>query len=276
MSWFNLNNKKNANTIEKHSNVHKCKECSASSPIDKYIMNYKVCPKCDNHDRITGIERMDLILDSNSFIETNADLLSKDFLDFFDGEVFYENKLKTTRQQKNINDAVRTGKGTLNGVHVNIACMDFGFMGGSMGSVVGEKITRTIELATKEKTPVIIVCASGGARMQEGIVSLMQMAKTSAALERHSEAGFVYISVLTHPTTGGVSASFAMLGDFIVAEPKALVGFAGPRVISQTIKQKLPEGFQRAEFVQEHGFVDIISHRKDLKDTLSKLIYYTS
>ena len=276
MSWFTLNNKKNATTIEKHSNVYKCKECSASSPMDQYIINYKVCPKCDNHDRITGIERMDIILDSNSFVETNADLLSRDFLEFFDGEVFYENKLKTTRQQQNINDAVRTGKGTINGVYVNIACMDFGFMGGSMGSVVGEKITRTIELATKEKTPMIIVCASGGARMQEGIVSLMQMAKTSAALKRHSDAGIVYISVLTHPTTGGVSASFAMLGDFIVAEPKALVGFAGPRVISQTIKQKLPEGFQRAEFVQEHGFVDIISHRRDLKDTLSKLIGYTS
>ena len=276
MPWFTLNNNKNTNAIEKHSNVHKCKECSSSSPMDKYIINNKVCPKCDNHDRITGIERMNLILDSNSFVETNGDLLSKDFLDFFDGEVFYENKLKTMRQQQNINDAVRTGKGTINGVYVNIACMDFGFMGGSMGSVVGEKITRTIELATKEKSPVIIVCASGGARMQEGIVSLMQMAKTSAALKRHSDAGFVYISVLTHPTTGGVSASFAMLGDFIVAEPKALVGFAGPRVISQTIKQKLPEGFQRAEFVQDHGFVDIISHRKDLKDTLSKLIYYTS
>ena len=276
MPWFTLNNNKNINAIEKHTNVHKCKECSASSPIDKYIMSNKVCPKCDNHDRITGIERINLILDSNSFVETNADLLSKDFLDFFDGEVFYENKLKTTRQQQNINDAVRTGKGTINGVHVNIACMDFGFMGGSMGSVVGEKITRTIELATKEKTPVIIVCASGGARMQEGIVSLMQMAKTSAALKRHSDAGFVYVSVLTHPTTGGVSASFAMLGDFIIAEPKALIGFAGPRVISQTIKQKLPEGFQRAEFVQEHGFVDIISHRKDLKETISKLIDYTS
>lgn len=276
MPWFTLHNNKNTTTIETHSNVHKCKECSAATSMDKFIINHKVCLKCDNHDRITGIERMDLILDSNSFVETNADLLSKDFLDFFDGEVFYENKLKTTRQQKNINDAVRTGKGTLNGVHVNIACMDFGFMGGSMGSVVGEKITRTIELATKEKTPLIIVSTSGGARMHEGIVSLMQMAKTSAALKRHSDAGLLYISVFTDPTTGGVSASFAMLGDFIIAEPKALICFAGPRVISQTIKQKLPEGFQRSEFVQEHGFVDIISHRKDLKDTLSKLIYYTS
>lgn len=276
MSWFNIKNKNNTNKTDKNSNVYKCKECLSSVPMDQYIINNKVCPTCDNHDRLTGIERIWLLLDEKSFVETNADLLSKDFLDFFDGEVFYENKLKITRQQKNINDAVRTGKGTINGISVNIACMDFGFMGGSMGSVVGEKITRTIEQATKDKSPMIIVCASGGARMQEGIVSLMQMAKTSAALQRHSEMGYLYVSVLTHPTTGGVSASFAMLGDFIVAEPKALVGFAGPRVISQTIKQKLPEGFQRAEFVQEHGFIDIISHRKDLKNTLSKLIYYTS
>ncbi|MDK2818628.1 MAG: acetyl-CoA carboxylase carboxyltransferase subunit beta [Spirochaetota bacterium] len=276
MSWFNIKNKNNTNKTDKNSNVYKCKECLSSVPMDEYIINNKVCSACDNHDRLTGIERMGLLLDEKSFVETNADLLSKDFLDFFDGEVFYENKLKITRQQKNINDAVRTGKGTINGISVNIACMDFGFMGGSMGSVVGEKITRTIEQATKDKSPMIIVCASGGARMQEGIVSLMQMAKTSAALQRHSEMGYLYVSVLTHPTTGGVSASFAMLGDFIVAEPKALIGFAGPRVISQTIKQKLPEGFQRAEFVQEHGFIDIISHRKDLKNTLSKLIYYTS
>ena len=276
MSWFNIKNKNNTNKTDKNSNVYKCKECLSSVPMDQYIINNKVCSTCDNHDRLTGIERIWLLLDENSFVETNTDLLSKDFLDFFDGEVFYENKLKITRQQKNINDAVRTGKGTINGISVNIACMVFGFMGGSMGSVVGEKITRTIEQATKDKSPMIIVCASGGARMQEGIVSLMQMAKTSAALQRHSEMGYLYVSVLTHPTTGGVSASFAMLGDFIVAEPKALVGFAGPRVISQTIKQKLPEGFQRAEFVQEHGFIDIISHRKDLKNTLSKLIYYTS
>ncbi len=276
MSWFNIKNKNNTNKTDKNSNVYKCKECLSSVPMDQYIINNKVCSTCDNHDRLTGIERIWLLLDEKSFVETNTDLLSKDFLDFFDGEVFYENKLKITRQQKNINDAVRTGKGTINGISVNIACMDFGFMGGSMGSVVGEKITRTIEQATKDKSPMIIVCASGGARMQEGIVSLMQMAKTSAALQRHSEMGYLYVSVLTHPTTGGVSASFAMLGDFIVAEPKALVGFAGPRVISQTIKQKLPEGFQRAEFVQEHGFIDIISHRKDLKNTLSKLIYYTS
>ncbi|MGL5955367.1 MAG: acetyl-CoA carboxylase, carboxyltransferase subunit beta [Brevinema sp.] len=272
MSWFN-----SKKTIEKKDHhIHKCKECHNSYSQDELIRNLKVCPKCDVHERMSGKERINLILDPNSFKETYTDLSSKDFLDFFDGEVFYENKLKMIRQQKHLIDAVVTGFGTINKTHVYIACMDFEFMGGSMGSVVGEKITRTIESATKEKTPVIIVSASGGARMQEGIVSLMQMAKTSAALKRHNDTGLLYISVLTNPTTGGVSASFAMLGDFIVAEPKALIGFAGPRVISQVIKQKLPEGFQRSEFIQDHGFVDIISHRHNLKTTLSKLIYYTS
>ncbi|MGL4676147.1 MAG: acetyl-CoA carboxylase, carboxyltransferase subunit beta [Brevinema sp.] len=273
MPWFN-----SKKTIEKNKDqlIHKCKECHSSYSRDELLHNLKVCPKCDFHERMAGRERIEFILDQYSFKETYADLSSKDFLDFFDGEVFYENKLKITRQQKHLVDAVVTGVGTINKIRIYIASMDFEFMGGSMGSVVGEKITRTIESATKEKTPVIIVSASGGARMQEGIVSLMQMAKTSAALKRHSDAGLLYISVLTHPTTGGVSASFAMLGDFIVAEPKALIGFAGPRVISQVIKQKLPEGFQRSEFIQEHGFVDIISHRHNLKAILSKLIYYTS
>lgn len=271
MSWFG-----SKKTSEKEIQLHKCKECNSSYSKEDLMNNQKVCPKCGNHERMSAKERIELLIDTGTFKETNAELASTDFLDFFDGEVFYENKIKTIRQQKHIIDAVISGKGKLNNVPVNIACMDFEFMGGSMGSVVGEKITRTIETATKEKTPVIIVSASGGARMQEGIVSLMQMAKTSAALKRHSEAGLLYLSVLTNPTTGGVSASFAMLGDFIIAEPKALIGFAGPRVISQVIKQKLPEGFQRSEFIQDHGFVDMISHRHKLKNTLSQLIHYTS
>lgn len=270
MSWFTKK------TVETEVQQHKCKECSHSYSKEELLKNQKVCLSCGHHERMTARERIDLLIDSGTFVETDAELSSKDFLDFFDGEVFYENKIKTIKQQKHIIDAVVSGKGQLNAVPVNIACMDFDFMGGSMGSVVGEKITRTIEAATKEKTPVIIVSASGGARMQEGIVSLMQMAKTSAALKKHSDAGLLYLSVLTNPTTGGVSASFAMLGDFIIAEPKALIGFAGPRVISQIIKQKLPEGFQRSEFIQNHGFVDIISHRHKLKTTLSKLIHYTS
>lgn len=271
MAWFQKTKKDPS-----EESVHKCKECHVSIPMEEYLRKNKVCPKCDLHGRLSGMERITLLLDKGSFQETYRDMFSKDFLDFFDGEVYYENKLKTIKQQKHLIDAVVTGKGKLNGIPVNIACMDFGFMGGSMGSVVGEKITRTIEIATKEKTPMIIASASGGARMQEGIVSLMQMAKTSAALKKHSDAGLLYISVLTDPTTGGVSASFAMLGDFIVTEPKALIGFAGPRVISQTIKQKLPEGFQRAEFILEHGFIDMIIHRDNLKQNISKLIHYTS
>ncbi len=269
MPWFKPK-------TEKDNSTYKCKECHATCPKEELLKNKKVCPKCGHHERMTAKERIELLIDRDSFKETYADLSSKDFLDFFDGEVFYENKIKTIRQQKHIIDAVVTGSGKLNGLNVHIACMEFDFMGGSMGSVVGEKITRAIESATKEKTPIVIVTSSGGARMQEGIVSLMQMAKTSAAINRHNDAGLLYVVVLTNPTTGGVSASFAMLGDFIVAEPKALVGFAGPRVISQVINQKLPEGFQRSEFVQDHGFIDMISHRHDLKSTIYKLICYTS
>ncbi len=276
MPWIFSPKNKNVSPSKQEDTVYKCKECHHASTREDFNTNNKVCPHCNHHERLSAYERVNLLLDPHSFIETNANLLAIDFLGFYDGEVSYESKLKATRQQKHINDAVITGKGTLNGFPIYIACMDFSFMGGSMGSVVGEKITRAIESATKEKTPVIIVSASGGARMQEGILSLMQMAKTSAALERHGEAALLYLSVLTNPTTGGVTASFAMLGDMIIAEPKALIGFAGPRVISQTIKQKLPEGFQRSEFIQDHGFVDIISHRNDLKNTLSKLINYTS
>lgn len=274
MSW--IFSPKKSSSLKQEETMYKCKECNRFCTKEEFKNNNKVCSHCNNHEKITAYERIELLLDKGSFIETNVELLATDFLNFYDGELYYANKLKTTRQQKHISDAVITGKGTLNGFPVNIACMDFGFMGGSMGSVVGEKITRAIENATKIKVPMIIVSASGGARMQEGIISLMQMAKTSAALKKHSEAKLVYLSVLTNPTTGGVLASFAMLGDFIIAEPNALIGFAGPRVISQTIKQKLPEGFQRSEFLKDHGFVDIISHRNELKNTLSKLIHYTS
>ncbi|MGL4366661.1 MAG: acetyl-CoA carboxylase, carboxyltransferase subunit beta [Brevinemataceae bacterium] len=264
--------------VTKNGNPHelwyKCKTCHQVFYLEDFNKNNKVCLKCDFHDRLTAKERIDLLIDHGSFIETNANLSAVDALDFFDGTSLYSNKLKTAKQKSLLNDAVLTGYGNINNLPVNIAAMDFAFMGGSMGSVVGEKITRTIERATKHRTPVIIVSSSGGARMQEGILSLMQMAKTSAALKKHSDAGFLYLSVLTNPTTGGVTASFAMLGDIIISEPQALIGFAGPRVISQTIKQKLPENFQKAEFLQEHGFVDIITHRNELKNLLSKLIFY--
>ncbi|MGL4562739.1 MAG: acetyl-CoA carboxylase, carboxyltransferase subunit beta [Brevinema sp.] len=254
----------------------KCPDCYQIIYLEDFKITYRVCPKCNYHDRLGAHERIQLLLDKDSFIETNGSLLAEDFLEFFDGTSYYDSKLKISRQKQHLNDAVITGKGKINSKPIHIAVMDFSFMGGSMGSVVGEKITRTIEQATKEKHPVIIVCASGGARMQEGIISLMQMAKTSAALKRHSDAGLLYIPILTNPTTGGVTASFAMLGDFIIAEPKTLIGFAGPRVISQTIKQKLPEGFQKAEFLQKHGFIDMIIHRNDLKNTIYQLINYTS
>lgn len=272
MNWLNKIGKKN-----KNENLwHKCPECHHVVSLEEFEQNAYVCEKCHYHQRITAHERIQLLLDANSFIETNADLLSVDMLNFFDGTTYYTNKLKESRQKNELKDAIITGKGKINNVPVYTAVMDFGFMGGSMGSVVGEKITRTIEDATKDQTPLIIVCASGGARMQEGILSLMQMAKTAAALERFSEAGGLYIPVLTNPTTGGVTASFAMLGDFILAESKALIGFAGPRVISQTIKQKLPEGFQRAEFLQEHGFVDIVADRTDLKQIINQLITFAN
>lgn len=268
--------KKNSKSEQNDNLWYKCKECHHVTYLEEFEQNNKVCSKCNYHEKLTAQERIKLLIDQGTFVETNANLLSKDFLNFHDGESNYNTKLKTTRQKTQLNDAVITGRGMLNGVAVAIAIMDFSFMGGSMGTAVGEKITRTIEMATKEKTPLIIVSASGGARMQEGILSLMQMAKTSAALKKHDFAKLLYLSVLTNPTTGGVTASFAMLGDFIIAEPKALIGFAGPRVISQTIKQKLPEGFQKSEFLQDHGFVDIVSPRTELKQTLSALISYTS
>ncbi|MGL5254448.1 MAG: acetyl-CoA carboxylase, carboxyltransferase subunit beta [Brevinema sp.] len=254
---------------------YKCPECHFSSDMTEYVNSAKrVCEKCGYHERMLSAERVDLLCDEGSFIEINEDVTSVDFLGFFDGNSYYATKLKESRQKSELNDAVITGRAKINNHPVIIAIMDFSFMGGSMGSVVGEKITRAIEEATKKRLPFIVVCASGGARMQEGVVSLMQMAKTSAAVKRHSDAGGLYITVLTNPTTGGVSASFAMLGDFILAEPKALIGFAGPRVIESTIKQKLPAGFQRAEFQKDHGFVDMVVHRHDLKTTLSRLIAY--
>ncbi|MGL4394036.1 MAG: acetyl-CoA carboxylase, carboxyltransferase subunit beta [Brevinema sp.] len=275
-SRYKLKKKSLLDKVNTENLWFKCPECSQITYLEDFKIIHRVCPKCNYHDKLGSRERVELLLDEGSFVETNANLIAEDVLEFFDGVSSYDTKLKTTRQKQLMNDAVITGKGKINGKFVHLAVMDFSFMGGSMGSVVGEKITRAIESATKEKTPVIVVCASGGARMQEGILSLMQMAKTSAALKRHSEEGLLYLPILTNPTTGGVTASFAMLGDFIIAEPKALIGFAGPRVISQTIRQKLPEGFQKSEFLLEHGFVDIISSRTELKNTIDKLINYTS
>ena len=242
-----------------------CKEIIYRKEVDK---NYKVCPKCDYHFRISASERLPFIVDEGSFLEVEDGLSPKDFLNFKD----YKDKLKSSRKKTGLKDAIISGEAKIGGKPVALVVMDFNFMGGSMGSVVGEKITRTIERAIEKRTPFIAVASSGGARMQEGILSLMQMAKTSAAVARLGQAGLPFISVLTDPTFGGVTASFAMLGDIIIAEPKSLVGFAGPRVIEQTIKQQLPGGFQRAEFLLDHGMIDMIVPRREMHGTLAKIL----
>ena len=245
-----------------------CKDIIYKTELDK---NYRVCPKCNHHHRMSAPQRISLLIDNGSFVDIDSRITPEDPLRFRDTKR-YKDRLRIYTKKTGMRDAVICGEGMLNGHKVQICAMEFGFMGGSMGSVVGEKITRAIERAASEKTPLIAISCSGGARMQEGILSLMQMAKTSVALAQLSEAKVPFISVLTDPVTGGVTASFAMLGDVIIAEPNALVGFAGPRVIEQTIKQKLPEGFQRAEFLLEHGMIDMVVHRKDLKNTIGKLL----
>jgi acetyl-CoA carboxylase carboxyl transferase subunit beta len=242
-----------------------CKEIIYRKEVEK---NFKVCPKCDYHFRISASERLPYLVDEGSFIEVEDGLSPNDFLNFKD----YKEKLKNSRKKTGLKDAVISGEAKIGGKPVSIIVMDFDFMGGSMGSVVGEKIARAMERALEKRTPFVSVASSGGARMQEGILSLMQMAKTSAAAARLGEAGLPFISVLTDPTFGGVTASFAMLGDIIIAEPKSLIGFAGPRVIEQTIKQQLPAGFQRAEFLQEHGMIDAIVPRREMRVALGKIL----
>lgn len=246
----------------------KCDNCKEILYKEDVRANYSVCPNCGKHFRLSSRRRIVQIIDEGTFEELNADLHTTDPIKF-EG---YLQKVKSLEEKTKIKEAVRTGIGKINGINVAIGVMDANFMMGSMGEVVGEKITRLIETAIEKHLPVILFCASGGARMQEGMVSLMQMAKTSAALSKLNKAGLLYISVFTDPTTGGVTASFASLGDVILAEPGALIGFAGPRVIEQTINQKLPEGFQRAEFLLEHGFVDRIVERKDMKNELYKIL----
>lgn len=263
------NNEKNEKASEmligKWVKCDSCKEILYKEDVHK---NYSVCPNCGKHFRLSARRRLEQIIDEGTFVETNKDLQTTDPLNF-EG---YLKKIELLQEKTKIDEAVKTGFGKINGEDVVIAIMDGNFLMGSMGCVVGEKITRAIEDAISKKLPLIMFSVSGGARMQEGIVSLMQMAKTSAALAKLDDAGLLYISVLTDPTTGGVTASFAMLGDIILAEPDALIGFAGPRVIEQTIKQKLPEGFQRSEFLLDHGFIDKIVERKDMKETLYQIL----
>jgi acetyl-CoA carboxylase carboxyl transferase subunit beta len=247
----------------------KCSNCSEILLSEDVEKNLYICSKCDYHFRMGARDRLSIVLDENSFKEYDKELKITNPLDF----PGYSEKISKALEKSGEVEAVITGEGKINGIQAVVCAMEPKFMMGSMGCVVGEKISRAIERATRKRLPLIIFSASGGARMQEGILSLMQMAKTSAALSRFSEKRLPYVSVLTDPTTGGVTASFAMLGDIIISEPGALIGFAGPRVIEQTIRQRLPEGFQRAEFLKERGFVDKIVHRKNLREILFKILY---
>ncbi len=246
----------------------KCQSCGEVIYKKSLEKSDYVCSGCQKHFRMDAYSRLSTIIDEGTFVEHFTDLLTVNVLDFKG----YDKKIATLKEKTNLHEGIVTGVGKIDGQEVAVGVMDSRFLMGSMGSVVGEKVTLLVEKATEKGLPVVIFTASGGARMQEGIISLMQMAKTSAALKRHSDAGLLYIAVLTDPTTGGVTASFAMLGDIILAEPGTLIGFAGPRVIRDTIKQELPEGFQKAEFLMEHGFVDKIVEREHMKTTLSQII----
>lgn len=272
MAWF----KREEPKIEKKVKIPeglwvKCENCKEIIYRKELENNLKVCPKCQYHFRISAKERISLITDTASFIELDSELESPDPLEFKD-TISYKDRLKENEKKTGLKEAAIYGDAKINGRDVVIAALDFFFMGGSMGTVVGEKITRAAERAIERRVPLIIISSSGGARMQEGMFSLMQMAKTSQAIGRVKEARILYISVLADPTFGGVTASFTMLGDIIIAEPKSLIGFAGPRVIQETIKQQLPEGFQRAEFLLAHGMIDIIVERKELKNTIYRII----
>jgi acetyl-CoA carboxylase carboxyl transferase subunit beta len=275
MAWFKRS-KENISSNGQKKDIPdgmwaKCSGCSEIIHKKQLEQNLFTCPKCNYHFRIGSKEYFNILLDDGTFKEMDKKMRSIDPLGFVDSKR-YADRIAVTIKKTGLYDAVRTGEGMINEIPVVIACMDFAFIGGSMGSVVGEKIARATDVARKKKWPLIIISSTGGARMMEGALSLMQMAKMSAKLAQLSDAGVPYISVLTDPTTGGVTASFEMLGDIHIAEPSALIGFAGPRVIKQTIGKDLPEGFQRSEFLLEKGFVDMVVHRKELKETITKMI----
>jgi acetyl-CoA carboxylase carboxyl transferase subunit beta len=273
MGWFHQVKNPKLKNIKKTVSTtpvglwKKCNQCGEILQSEKLEANLNVCPLCDYHYRISAYERISVMTDENSFEEISPDLISNNPLQFQD-KLPYVQRLQNAIKTTGIKDTTVCGTATIDGKPVALAVMDFRFMGGSMGVVTGEKVALAMDIGYEKKIPVIVVSCSGGARMQEGILSLMQMAKTSASRARLKNAGIPYISMLTDPTTGGVAASFAMLGDINISEPKALIGFAGPRVIEQSIRQTLPEGFQRSEFLKDHGFIDRIIHRKDLKKEL--------
>lgn len=277
MGWFDsVKNPKIKNSKKQNDNIpaglwKKCTGCGEVLESERLAQNLNVCPLCDQHYRMSSADRLQLLLDEGSFKEVGADLVSQDPLKFVD-KSSYQDRLTKAQKNTGKKDGTVCGVGKINGKDVAIAIMDFHFMGGSMGVVTGEKIAKAMDLGVEKNIPVIVLSCSGGARMQEGILSLMQMAKTSASRKRLKEKGIPYISVLTDPTTGGCAASFSIQGDINMAEPKALIGFAGPRVIEQSIRQTLPDGFQRSEFLLEHGFIDTIVHRKNLKQEISFFI----
>ena len=275
MAWFKKT-RKPIETSDKVSRVPeglwvKCPSCQRALYHKDLVGTLQVCPHCAHHFRMSATERLTMLLDDGAWTEHDAQLRSLDPLGFTDTKP-YRDRLASTRQKTGAGDAVIVASGRIDGIPVVVAAMEYSFIGGSMGVVVGEKITRGAERALAERRPFIVVSCSGGARMMEGALSLMQMAKISAALGRLDRAGVPYLSILTDPTTGGVTASFAMLGDLNIAEPRALIGFAGPRVIEQTIREKLPEGFQRSEFLLEKGFIDLIVDRRDMKATIGRLL----
>ena len=276
MAWFRKEKKPKEPTDKKQGAIPeglwvKCDDCKEIVYRKEVEQNLNVCPKCGYHFRLTARERFQMLFDDGAYKEFATNIRSSDPLEFRDTKR-YRDRLKVYEQRVGKGDAVLCAEGKLDGMNVVICAMEYNFMGGSMGSVVGEKITQAAERSLDKKEPLLIVSTSGGARMQEGILSLMQMAKISAALARIAEARLPFISILTDPTTGGVTASYAMLGDVNIAEPKALIGFAGPRVIEQTIRQTLPEGFQRAEFLVEHGMVDLITPRAEMKPTIARFL----
>ena len=279
MAWFKRS-KENISPDSKKSDIPdgqwaKCEDCGEIIHNKQLEVNLWTCPKCNYHFRIGSEQYINILFDKGSFREMDKKMRSGDPLEFTDNKK-YTDRINNTIKKSGMNDAVKTGTGKIDGKKAALACMDFGFIGGSMGSVVGEKIARCIDAAYSNKIPLIIISQSGGARMMEGAFSLMQMAKTSARLARLADSQIPFISVLTDPTTGGVTASYSMLGDVIIAEPKALIGFAGPRVIKQTIGRDLPPGFQRSEFLLENGFLDFVVNRKQMKEKISLLIDYMS
>jgi acetyl-CoA carboxylase carboxyl transferase subunit beta len=279
MVWFKRKDKKVVTETKDKKEIpeglwYKCPKCKVVVSSDEHQDNLWVCKNCNHHERVNSVEYFNLLFDEGKFTELDANMTSSDPLEFEDTKK-YTDRLEATKKKTGIKDAVTTGYGKLNEMDISIACMNFNFIGGSMGSVVGEKIARAIKYSIDNEIPFMMISKSGGARMMEAAFSLMQMAKTSARLSQLSKKGIPYVSMLTDPTTGGITASFAMLGDINIAEPRALIGFAGPRVVKETIGKDLPEGFQTSEFVKEHGFLDFIVERKNLKDKVGQFLRMT-